>query len=249
MKYLHTEKHQETAVVTFTRGKVNAIDQEVIDEFSQLFSALSKDERVKGVVLTGQGKFFSFGFDVPLLYDFSPQEFTQFLRAFCRMYREVFLFPKPLVAAINGHAVAGGCILALMADYRIMAESNGKMALNEVTFGAALFAGAVEMLRYVVGNKNAAEVLLGGKMFTPQDAHKLGLVDFLVPEPELPAAAHRKVEEMVRHYGPHYAALKGLLRYPIVEEWSRREEDSIQSFVEFWYSPETRAKTREIKIL
>jgi len=72
--------------------------------------------------------------------------------------------------------------------------------------------------------------------------------DKFVPEPELAAAAQRKAEEMGRYYGPNYAALKGLLRYPIVEEWSRREEDSIQKFVEIWYSPETRAKTREIKI-
>ncbi|MEW6016409.1 MAG: enoyl-CoA hydratase/isomerase family protein [Candidatus Zixiibacteriota bacterium] len=248
MKYLYYEKSEKLAVVTLARGKVNAIDREVIDEFSELFSRLSREPDIRSAIITGQGKFFSFGFDVPLLYDYSPQDFTQFLRAFCRMYREIFLFPKPLVAAINGHAVAGGCILALMADYRIMTESNGKMALNEVTFGAALFAGAVEMLRYAVGNKNAAELLLSGKMFTPQEAQNLGLVDYLVPEPELAAAAQRKAEEMGRYYGPNYAALKGLLRYPIVEEWSRREEDSIQKFVEIWYSPETRAKTREIKI-
>ncbi|MEP0829446.1 MAG: enoyl-CoA hydratase/isomerase family protein [bacterium] len=248
MKYLYYEKSEKLAVVTLSRGKVNAINREVIDEFSELFSRLSREPDIRSAIITGQGKFFSFGFDVPLLYDYSPQDFTQFLRAFCRMYREIFLFPKPLVAAINGHAVARGCILALMADYRIMTESNGKMALNEVTFGAALFAGAVEMLRYAVGNKNAAELLLSGKMFTPQQAQNLGLVDYLVPEPELAAAAQRKAEEMGRYYGPNYAALKGLLRYPIVEEWSRREEDSIQKFVEIWYSPETRAKTREIKI-
>ena len=248
MRFLNLKRNNKIAMITLSRGKVNAVNNETVIEFSRLFVELEKDESVKGVVLTGQGNFFSFGFDVPELYDYSPAEFTRFLQSFCQMYKDIFLFPKPMVVAINGHAVAGGCILALMADFRVIAGNKAKMSLNEVTFGAALFAGAVEMLRFAAGNKTASEVLLSGQMFNPQEALKMGLVDQLTSEDQLLLSAEKKAVAMGQYYGPNFAALKRLLRQPIAEEWSRREENSIVEFVQIWYSPETREKTKGIKI-
>jgi len=248
MKYIIAGKTGEIARVTLTNGKVNAINSEAVSELRGHFASLEKDESVRSVILTGEGKFFSFGFHVPELYDYSPEEFTRFLQSFCQMYKEIFLFPKPLIASINGHAVAGGYILALMADYRIMADNNAKIALNEVTFGAALFAGAVEMLRFAAGNKMAAELLLTGQMFGAKEALRMGLVDQLVPEEEVLTAAKSKAEALGKNFGPNFAALKHLLRRPVADEWGRREESSITEFVKIWYSPETREKTRGIKI-
>ena len=83
---------------------------------------------------------------------------------FIDLYRVLFSFPKPLVAAINGHAVAGGCMLANACDHRVMASGRAKISLNEVTFGATLPAGSAEMLAYWVGSRHAEALALSGRM-------------------------------------------------------------------------------------
>lgn len=248
MRYFETNISNGTATVTFCRGKVNAIDEAVVLELLELTAALTENSDITGLILTGKGRFFSFGFDVPQLYDLPREDFTRFLRLYCRLYHELFLLPKPLVAAVNGHATAGGCILALACDYRLMVDNNSKMALNEVAIGASLFAGVVAMLRYVVGNAAAEKVLLSGRMFTAREAHEIGLVNELTAGDRLMQAAADKVKDLGRHYGPGYAGLKRLIRKPVAEDWRRYEEQSIDEFVDIWYSPNTREKIKQVKI-
>jgi 3,2-trans-enoyl-CoA isomerase len=237
-----------TVTVTLARGKVNAIEEAFVTELSAVIASLRDDPAVTTVILTGRGKFFSFGLDVPELYDRSPEQFAGFLGDFCRLCRDLFTFPKPLIAAINGHAVAGGCILALACDYRIMVAEGPKIALNEGTFGASIFAGTVEMLKYAVGDRLAQEILLTGKMFTPLQAQSMGLVDQLVDAPGLLTAGAQKAAELAANYGPNFVSLKRLLRQPTVDAIDRRDQASIEEFVRIWYSPETRAKTKSIQI-
>ncbi|PKK82013.1 MAG: enoyl-CoA hydratase/isomerase family protein [candidate division Zixibacteria bacterium HGW-Zixibacteria-1] len=248
MSCINIVSKDATSVITMSRGKVNAINPDFVAELSGHLAELADNPEVKTVVLTGNGKFFSFGFDIPEMYDYSKEEFTRFLVSFCNLYRDLFLFPKPVIAAINGHAVAGGCILALACDYRMMIDDSAKMALNEVTFGASIFAGTVAMLKHCVGNRAAEKVLLTGHMFSPKEALELGLADELVKADNLMESTTLKAEEYGRRYSPAFTSLKRLLRQPVVDEWSDREEESIREFVEIWYSPETRAQTKKIVI-
>ena len=131
----------EVAVLVLSRGKVNALDEPTIGELEDRFRELETDEAVRAVIFSGEGKFFSFGFDVPEFLAFSKEEFTAYVTAFSGLYTYMFLYPKPLVAALNGHAVAGGCMLALACDGRVMAAGNAKIALNEITFGSTIAIG------------------------------------------------------------------------------------------------------------
>jgi enoyl-CoA hydratase/carnithine racemase len=248
MNFLSITHHDSIAVVTFSRGKVNAINGEVVAEFDSLLDQLESDSKTEGVVLTGQGAFFSFGFDVPELYDYTPDDFTKFLESFCALSKKLFLFPKPVVAAVNGHAVAGGCILALSCDCRIMAEGKAKMALNEVTFGSSLFASAVEMLRHTVGGPNAEEIVLTGQMYDAASSRRMNLVNGIVPPDDLLPVAIDVAEKLAENSGPAFAGLKRLIRGPIADGWMNREAESIREFVTIWYSPETREKTKQIQI-
>ena len=85
---------------------MNAIDGGMVEELDRTFRELAADDAVRGTVLTGDGPFFSFGFDVPALYDLDRADFTEFLRGFTSLYAALFVFPRPMVAAINGHAAA-----------------------------------------------------------------------------------------------------------------------------------------------
>ena len=157
--------------------KVNAIDEPTIDELKDCFRELGADEGARAVVFSGEGKFFSFGFDIPGFLGHSKPEFSRFLTKFTDLYTYLFTYPKPVVAALNGHTVAGGLMLALACDRRFMAAGKGKVALNELAFGSSVFAGSVEMLRFAVGNRNAEEILYTGAMVLPEEALRLGLVD------------------------------------------------------------------------
>jgi enoyl-CoA hydratase/carnithine racemase len=146
------------ATVPLCRGKVNALDEPTIDGQKDRFRELEEDESVRAVVFSGEGKFFSFGFDIPGFLGYSKEEFSRFLTKFTGFYTYLFTYPKPVVAALNGHAMAGGLMLALACDGRFMVAGNGKVARNELAFGSPAFAGSVEMLRFAVGNRNAEEI-------------------------------------------------------------------------------------------
>jgi enoyl-CoA hydratase/carnithine racemase len=249
MNCISISKDAAVATVTLNRGKVNALNPQIVAELSDAFSALQTDPDVSAVILTGQGKFFSFGFDIPEFLTDSQEDFTHYLKQFTDLYTQIFLFPKPVVAALNGHTMAGGCMLAAACDMRLMLTGRAKIALNEITFGASVLAGASEMLTDCVGSKNAAKILYSGALFTAEEALNLGLVDQTCPDPEaLLATAKIQAQEMGGKDGTAFSSIKALLREPVAERMRLREAQSIQAFVKIWYSDHTRANLAKIKI-
>jgi enoyl-CoA hydratase len=156
--------------------------------------------------------------------------------------------PKPVIAALNGHTIAGGCMLSLACGHRIMVTDRGKISLNEITFGASVFAGSVEMLKSCVGHRNAETILLSGAMYSAKEAYRLGLVDRLSTSEDLMREALELSEEMATTDMSAYQSLKNLLRGPVAERMRRREGESIKEFIEIWYSESTRDKLKEIQI-
>ncbi len=248
MAHLELARDDGIGTLTLSRGKVNAIDPLVVQELTEWLAELRNDDQVRAVVLTGAGKFFSFGFDIPQLLPFSREEFAEFLRAFTGLYAELFTFPKPMLASLNGHTIAGGCMLAIACDHRIMVADRGKISLNEITFGASVFAGAVAILRCRVGHANAERILISGKMFSPREAFDLGLVDDLASAGELADATRRIAAELAGRDAAAYASMKRLLRGPVADGFGAREEASIREFVDIWYSPATRKSLEKIEI-
>jgi Delta3-Delta2-enoyl-CoA isomerase len=248
MSHVHVSTHHGLTEVRLERGKVNALNEQVVDELAECFRRLASDPAVRAIILTGTGRFFSFGFDIPGFLGHSKEAFLGYLRKFAALYRDLFAHPKPVVAALNGHAVAGGCMLALACDARLMAAGKGKIALNEIGFGSSLFAGSVEMLRYVVGGRNAQQVAYSGTMFTPEEALALGLVDRVVPEAELPSAARDVAGAHGAKEPAAFRSVKMLLRGPVLEEMARREEASLREFVDIWYSERTWERLKGIEI-
>jgi enoyl-CoA hydratase/carnithine racemase len=248
MSFVDISREDGIATVVLGRGKVNALNLEVVRQLRQSFENLEKDDEIKGVILTGRGKFFSFGFDIPEFLEQSREQFSDYLTAFTDLYTYLFLFPKPLVAALNGHTVAGGCMLATTCDYRLMVSGKAKISLNEVTFGASVFAGSVAMLKRCVGDGNAGKVLLTGKMFNAGEARELGLVDQVCTEDSLMTDAMKTAREFAARDTTAFGSIKRLLRRPIVEDMIKREKESIREFVDIWYSEATWKQLQEIKI-
>lgn len=248
MNFVELNKSGEIATLMLNRGNVNALNGAVLDQLRAHLKALENDQEVRSVILTGAGKFFSFGFDVPEFISFSKEQFAEFAVNFTDLYTYLFLYPKPVVAALNGHAIAGGCVLALACDYRIMINEKAKIALNEISFGSSVFCGIAEMLRFCVGSANAARILYSGAMYTAEEAKSFGLVDEVTTEQDFLTATRKAALDMGAKNPPAFACVKSLLKKPVAEEILRREKESIKEFVDIWYSETTWANLQNIKI-
>ena len=206
------------------------------------------DKNIKSVIITGHGKFFTFGFDIPEFLNYSKEDFVRYLKKFTDLYTYIFLYPKPIIAALNGHTIAGGCMMALACDYRIMVSGKAKIALNEIEFGSSVFAGCVEMLRFCVGNRNATTILYSGAMYSAEEAKDLGLMDKVTTEENLIDAARKAALDLGSKPKNAFNGIKSLLRMSVAEEMKRKEKDYIKKFVDIWYSESTWEYLKKIKI-
>ncbi len=248
MAFVQVENNDGVATVRIGRGKVNAINGALVAELGTRLAALEKDPAVRAVILTGTGKFFSFGFDVPEFLPFTKEQFTEFLTGFTDLYTDLFLYSKPVIGALNGHTIAGGCMLSLACDYRIMAGPKARISLNEVTFGAAVLAGSVEMLRFSTGSANAAQILYSGAMYNAEEARRLSLIHEVADENGLFAAAEKIAKAFAAKPPEAFSEIKSLLRKPVAEAMKAQEAGSIQRFVDIWYSETTWANLKNIQI-
>ncbi|MBI5248999.1 MAG: enoyl-CoA hydratase/isomerase family protein [Desulfomonile tiedjei] len=248
MEFVEVSKEENLAVVTVNRGKVNALNEIVVDEVRGCLEELAEDAVIRAVILTGQGRFFSFGFDIPEFLSYSREDFTRYLTKFAGLYEYLFLYPKPVVAALNGHTIAGACMIATACDYRVMVDGKAKISLNEITFGASVFAGAVGMLRACVGHRNAETILCSGSMYSADGALELGLIDKKTTEEKLIEDAMNVARDLGQRDHSAFYSIKKLLRKPIMEKIKPKESDSISEFVDIWYSESTRKQLQDIKI-
>lgn len=240
--------HSGTVTLKLNIGRVNALELGTIDELETALKALENDAAVSSVVITGEGSFFSYGFNIPALLNYSKGEFTHFVTRFTELYSYLFLYPKPVVAALNGHTIAGGCILALACDARIMASGKPRLSLNELTIGATFLAGATEMLRFWAGNNHATQILYSGQLYSAEESETMGLVQHVVPLELLMDKAYSEARGLGEKNPEAFASMKSLLRTPIVDSMKIAEPDSIKEFVNIWYSYSVQQTLRTIKI-
>jgi enoyl-CoA hydratase/carnithine racemase len=248
MNHVDVDVQNRIGFLVLNRGKVNALIGSVVEEIKNSLVSFRGNPDINAVILTGKGKFFSFGFDIPEFLSYTKEEFTNYLIDFTNLYTYMFTYPKPIVAALNGHTVAGGCMLALACDHRFMVSGNAKISLNEINFGSSVFAGSTEMLRYWVGSKNAATILYSGEMYSAEKAKSIGLVDDVTTDIDLIPFATQRALELGEKHNSAFRSIKKLLRKSIKETMKSKEKESIIEFVDIWYSDFTWKNLKNIKI-
>jgi enoyl-CoA hydratase len=217
-------------------GKANAIDGRFASSLAaELDRALESGK--KAVVLTGREGFFSAGLDLRGLPE-GRGEMGVFLDQFEAMNERLLEFPLPLVTAVNGHAIAGGCILASTGDVRIGASGSYKIGVSEVSLGIVFPASAFEIMRATLVPRFVPEVLLGGKLLDPEKAVEAGILHRVVPAEELLVAAEAAARELGEKPAVAFRHSKLALRAPIRERIEKTRSESKRLFLDTWFSPD-----------
>lgn len=221
----------------------NIINPAFIAEINAHLDDLETDGRVRAIVLTAQHKtMFSPGLDVITLYHLSYAETRTFVRDFCKLYVRLFSFPRPLIVAVNGHAIAGGLLLAAAADFRIIKSGDVRMGLTEIDLGLPLPAGCIEMLRYALSHQAIEQLIYSGKLFTPSEALAINLVDQIVEEELLLRTAFERARALAQKSQKTFQKMKDYLREDYVDRIEQKDEEHLDALLDYWTSEEARSR-------
>ncbi len=181
MKYIQLEPQGDIAILRINRPEaLNAMNLDVISELSKMIDIIAADEGIKAVVITGAGeRSFCAGADISYMVNIDPMQAEKYATSAQDVINKVDRLEKPVIAAVNGFALGGGCELAMACDIRI-ASSNAKIGQPEVTIGIPPGWGGTQRLMRIVGPAKAKELIFTGKMITADEAYQMGLVNTVI---------------------------------------------------------------------
>ncbi len=243
MNFLKITQKQEYAIVQMQRGKVNALNLEMVEEIRSTFKSLDADDSIRGVILTGIPNIFSAGLDLIELFEYDETKINDFFVAFGTMYLELAHFKKPFIAALNGHSPAGGTVIAIAADYRIMAEGEKfSLGLNEVAVNIQISNNLIEGYSYWIGRGPAHRYILEGKLLKNEEALQVGLVHEVCPQEELMERAEKKMQHYLQADNEILINTKAKLRKSWLDNLSWDAGTDLEAARKIWWKPEIRMK-------
>jgi enoyl-CoA hydratase len=235
---IELEERGVVTVVRMARGKGNALNLELCEALVDALNQLDAGP-ARAAVLTGQGNVFGAGVDLPALAEGGAEYVRRFLPLLGRLFERLATFPKPVVAAVNGHAIAGGAILLLACDQRLLAEGTARVGLTEVRVGVVFPAWALEIARFATPPEHFQTLVLTGRTWQPEEALARGLVDELVEPERLLDRACAVADELAAIPAAAFAATKLGVRQPMIEAARRQSALTEAAVLEHWCAPET----------
>ena len=187
--YFDLKEKEGVAVVTIDRPPANAISSRMIEEIFSIGERVSSADDIRAVIFTGSGDFFSGGADIKMMEEHKDKNLPAFIEGYTvhlqRAYNMIEDIPKPIIAAINGFALGGGCELALACDFRFMAKGKARIGLPEVKLGLLPGGGGLQRLPRIVGKARAIEIIVNGRLLKAEEALEIGLVHRIFEPDEL----------------------------------------------------------------
>lgn len=232
-------------VVTLAGGHGNAIDPGLVAALRGAYRDLAADPAVLALLLRAEGKLFCPGLDLQVLLALDRDGMGAFMREFGDGVMEMFTFPKPVLAALHGHAVAGGCVFALTADWRI-SRRGAWIGLNEVRVGVPLPYGVARLVRESVAPSHRAEVALLGRNFRDEGALAAGLVHEIVEPERLEETCRERLAEFLSKDHAAIVATKRYLREEAARDMRAHDAARLPEWLDAWFSPGTRARIEAI---
>ncbi|XP_008293728.1 enoyl-CoA delta isomerase 1, mitochondrial [Stegastes partitus] len=223
------------AVMRLQNPPVNSLSLEFITDICINVEKLEMDKSCRGLIITSnQPKVFSAGLDILEMYGKSPERCGEFWRAVQEMWLKVYSSNMAVIAAINGSSPAGGCLLSMTCDYRIMADNpRYSIGLNETQLGIVAPFWFKDTMVNTVGFRTTEVALQLGLLYNPSDALKIGLVDQLVPEDQVLATATKTMTKWFAIPDHARQITKSMMRKPTIDKMTSNREADIKNFVSF----------------
>ena len=234
---IERSNNEHAVVLALRHGKANALDIELLSALEESLVELTDSKR--GVVLTGFDSMFCAGVDLPRLLAGDISYAERLISALNSCFQAMIEFPRPLVAAINGHAIAGGLVLACACDYRLLSDTNAKLGLTELSVGVPFPPLALEVVREALGTPLTRKLALGARLYGPKDAKRMGLVDQLAAPEALVQAASTIVRRWSAIPAASFRITKSHLKSELVERWARSSKKFEAKVIASWQSEET----------
>jgi enoyl-CoA hydratase len=239
MAMIDVIQRQDVTILQLVHGKANALDVELCRGITEHLERLSTSSS-GAVVLLGTGNIFSAGVDLLRVLDEGAEYLQTFLPALTTMFETVFFYPKPVVAAVNGHAIAGGCVLACAADHRVMARAAGRIGVTELLVGLPFPTIALEIMRFTSVPQHLQALIYDGMTFLPQEAINRGLVDEIVEPQDLVDRALAAAKKLLSIPALTFNLTKRQLRQSVRGRLQEARSDFDLAVQEIWTNPETR---------
>jgi enoyl-CoA hydratase len=241
------EKQGPVAVLRLDKPRGNAIDEALVDELAAACASLDSDATVRGVlVASAHPKLFCPGLDLVGLLEYDRPSMQRFMGKFAGLVWGLYGLRKPVVAGLAGHAIAGGCILALTADHRVLARGGVQVGLNEVRIGVPLPWSVAVLLRATIPPGALARVALLGRNFADDEALQAGLADELADASGFEDFCLKRLEEFAEKEAAGVGATKAWLRAGTLREMQKEEGRLLREWLDAWFAKATRARIQEI---
>lgn len=239
------ERELDSGILTLrlAHGKASALDIELCESLRIELESVAESDEARAVILTGTGSIFSAGVDLPRMINSGEDYVERFIIALDAVLRALFLFPRPLVAAINGHAIAGGAIMAFACDYRLM--SGGRIGVPELLVGVPFPPLALEIVRFAIPKQHLQSMIYFGKTIEADAAHAAGVVDEVVATENVLPRAKAIAEQFASIPAEAFALTKRQLREPFLHDAAHVAQVSTDAIDAMWAAPETHEHIRE----
>eukprot|EP01102_Stenamoeba_stenopodia_P003151 TRINITY_DN13089_c0_g1_i1.p1 TRINITY_DN13089_c0_g1~~TRINITY_DN13089_c0_g1_i1.p1 ORF type:complete len:305 (+),score=73.14 TRINITY_DN13089_c0_g1_i1:41-955(+) len=236
-------ENPEIAVLKLSRKPVNSLNGELLSQLNEKLNELERDSSVRALILTSAfPRMFSAGLDLFELYKPKREKAEHLWSQLQQTWISLYGSRLATVAAINGETFAGGCLLAMTCDYRVMAEGKYRIGLNETQIGIVAPTWFADTMINTIGKRQSDMLLQTGRLLPSSEAHRIGLVDELAPEAEVVSRAKRELKEKwltIPDSARHTTKL--LLRGETIEKLSKRRKEDVEHFISFVSSPSIQA--------
>lgn len=240
MNTLQLTYKENYAIVQLDRGTSNPINLEMLFDLQKAFTDLKENDNVKGVMLTGKPNFFSAGLDVIELYNYDKATIEKLFVELFNTLKTLLSFNKPLVSAITGHSPAGGCVLAICSDYRVMASGKFRIGLNEIPVGIIMPNFIYQIYAYWLGGGKASQYILEGKLLLAEEALQVGLVDEVVDAQKVEEHAIAQLQKYMQFGANTWQQSKANMRKDILAHYTTLDKKALDILLEQWWSKDTR---------
>lgn len=243
MNLIEVIKQHDYEILKLNRGKANPINNDLVSAIRQQIARIKADDSARGVILTGNTDgFFSVGLDLKELYGYDATQIGQFFENWEAMVMELIQFPKPIIAAINGYSPAGGCVLAILCDYRMMAKGDKfTIGLNEVAAGIVVPEYIFQVYSFWIGRRQAYHYLTRGKLLKVEEALACNLVDEVHEMEDLLPKAEQEMQRLLRLSDNLLQQTKLNMRAELIGKLGNLLQKDTKPMVEAWFNPQSRA--------